>query len=151
MAKITNRKTKRDSLVYEAEWEALGFGGFFIDLADAQEWTNSILASRWWKTRSKIRRVDLSYGQIKRWCWTYLHPEMHTTEAKIDLVRGRLCENYLYHELAHLLAWPVEGEEQHGDRFIAALLDVLRHHVPTLYYKKFMKALEDRGISCPTK
>jgi hypothetical protein len=152
MATSTNKITKRDNKVYEAELAALGYGGFFIDLADAQAWLNDILASAWWKNRSRLRRIDISYGVIKRWCWAYKHPEQPHSEAKIDLVRGRLCEAYILHELAHMLAWPKDDEaEEHGDRFIVALLEIVRHFMPKLYYKRLIKELEERDIKCLTK
>jgi hypothetical protein len=145
LARAVITPKKRDLLFYRLELETIGYGGFFTDLADAQAWLNAILASHWWRTRSKIRRVDLSYGQVKMYCIAYPNVE-HPKEARIDLTRARLCENYILHELAHLLAWPADGEEQHGPKFVGGYLGMLRRFGPKLHWDRLRRALEANGF-----
>lgn len=137
---------KHDKLLYDIEFSG-GFGGFFIDVADAQEWVNDILTSKWWKARNKVTRVDLTYGKVRRFCAAYFHDgKVDETWAHIDLTRGRLCEAYILHELAHVLSWSGPKEWEHGPRFLSSLLDINKHFMPTYVYKRLLNELKYNGM-----
>jgi putative metallohydrolase (TIGR04338 family) len=112
--------------VYKAEWDAFGaFLGFFTDTADAQAYIDYIVKSKWWRNRSAVTNITVEYGRNQgKWCYGY---RISPTEGKIELLRARLCEGFILHELAHILT--VGAKYDHGPAFCAKLLEVIERWV----------------------
>ena len=109
--------------IYAAE-RKFGYGGWFCDVADAQAYAGDLLASKWWKRRCPVAEARLTYG--RRRAFPRGECDCRVTEGigYIEIERARLCEQFLIHELAHVIAWPSD----HGPAFVSALLE-LTHYV----------------------
>jgi putative metallohydrolase (TIGR04338 family) len=109
--------------IYAAE-RKFGCGGWFCDVADAQAYAADLLASKWWKRRCAVSEVRITYGRRKAFPRGSCDCRVTEGIAYVDIERARLCEQFLIHELSHIIAWPSD----HGPAFVSALLD-LTHYV----------------------
>ena len=76
------------------------------------------------KTRCAISEAHITYGRRKAFPRGFCDCRVTDGIAYIELERPRLCEQFVVHELAHVIAWPSD----HGPAFVSALLD-LTHYV----------------------
>lgn len=117
-------KVDRDpqaKFLYRAEFNSVGFGGFFTDVEDAQLYVNHIVKSRWWKNRSEVYNVRVEYLQRPgAWC---VGDREGQFQGVIQLVHPRLCETYILHELTHVVTRGVK--QDHGPRFCANYLEMI--------------------------
>src|SRR3990172_1023310 len=74
--------------------------------------------------RCAISEAHITYGRRKAFPRGFCDCRVTEGIAYIEVERARLCEQFLVHELAHVIAWPSD----HGPAFVSALLD-LTHYV----------------------
>lgn len=113
--------------VYAAEFE-FGLGGWFTGTDDMQSWWEDMIRRRWWKARSDITEIAITYGANLSPGKEYAHARKAGTVGYMNFPRARLCEMYAVHEGAHLLAWPAGFE--HGPAFVEPLLEFTDYVMP---------------------
>jgi hypothetical protein len=125
------RASTQTARLYEAERE-FGWLGWFISVDDALSYCNTLIATRWWHKRTKVRHVRLEYATVKRWCLTTVEGD----SAVMRFARARLCEMYVIHEMVHIPVWG-SGDE-HEPPFVRMELDMIQY----LYNKRRREELE---------
>lgn len=123
----------RQLAVYAAEEEALaGRGRVFSGPAEAQRYTDELVASAWWGDRwPEIDRVVVGPSRSRRLAG-YAVPD--AGEMRLSSRE----EAVLLHELAHLVT-PGDG---HGPAFTAALLELVRRQMGFHAYGALRSALD---------
>ena len=132
------RAKDRDNALYIAEEETLFPCRQFISVSDAQGFVDGILASRWWKKRSPITEVRLSYAVAPKWSQSWIRDGI----GFVDITGGWLNEAWITHEMAHLLA-PKTG---HGPEFFAAYMEMVRWKRGAWRCKRLREALKAEGV-----
>ena len=127
--------------IYDAEWE-FGWHGWFCSVDDAQQWTNDLLRTRWWHHRSDVTEVKLTYGLRPSFPLVDTEARKEGTTGYIDVARARLCEQYVAHELAHLLAWPSD----HGPKFVKMLLEITGYAMGRKSRARLARLLREQGL-----
>jgi putative metallohydrolase (TIGR04338 family) len=133
------RAKDRDDKLYKAEEDTLFPCRQFISVGDAQGYVSDVLASKWWKKRSGIVEVRLTYGAVKKWSQSWIRDGI----GFVDITSGWLNEVWIVHEMGHLLA-PKTG---HGPEFFKAYMAMVRWKRGKHRYSALRKALEAEGVT----
>jgi putative metallohydrolase (TIGR04338 family) len=128
--------------IYDAERE-FGFQGFFCGVDDAQQWVNSLLKTRWWKKRCGVSEVKVTYGRRDAFPRGSCDAQVRDGIGLIEIERGRLCEQYMIHELAHVMAWPCD----HGPGFVHQLLELTGYCLGNSLKRDLRLLLEDEDVN----
>ena len=127
----------RAEAIYRAELLALWFGGWFLDLADAEAHVAHICRTKFWRQRTPVRKVVMRYGETRN-----SQSSIRDGIGYVDINRARLCEQFVHHEMAHLIA-PAAG---HGPQFLEALLALTKFTMGQWFEQRLRHQLEAEGI-----
>jgi len=127
--------------IYAAE-RALGYDGWLCGVEDGQQWLNELIHTRWWKRRSDVNEIRLTYGRLPRFPKPECTGRKEGTTGYIEISRGWLCEQYLIHEASHVLVWPTD----HGPKFVWTLLDLTGYAFDDEMRRDLKRYMEDQEV-----
>jgi len=143
---MTRRKKtdaeKRADLVYEAEWAA---GTWILrpllSVSEAQVYVDSVLRSRWWRNRTGIRAVKVTY--VPRWERESEMEDRRTT-GDMQLTLCNMCEGVVLHELAHCARGDVDNS--HPKEYCEMLIGLIGERVNYYMADRLREALHLRKL-----
>lgn len=144
----------RAEAVYAAEEEALAGGGRrFRRFSEVEGFVHAALSEPFWAERFPDAPVG---AEVVRRTHRATASGAHVTDDGWDAViwirDGSWDAVTVVHELAHVAtgSWREpgrwSGEPGHGERFVAALLELWRHHLGLHAYGALRSGLDERGL-----
>ena len=146
--------------VYAAESAALPDGGRrFRRFAEIEAFVADALADPWWEQRFPDAPVQVDVLRRSRGAtFSAAHVDPAGWDAAIWIRDGSWDAVTVVHELAHVAVGgpgPGRGSDRsagteldrgHGAEFVAALVDLWRHHLGVFAYGALLGALVDHGV-----
>lgn len=110
-----------------------------------QAWIDWILRTKWWRDRSKIRHVRVVFPVVGKKSGAFRE---EATWARIEFGVFSLCRQTACHELAHILTWNEDGddEEDHDDIFAGMYLSLCRRFISAKWGEKMEKDFDEEDI-----
>lgn len=114
------------------------------DMGEIQGWVDHVVRSRWWRSRSALRKVRVQI-QTKREIGA-----RKRSWAKGEIVTYRpISRQILLHELAHLIIWKnvgKTGRSDHRSEFIATYVEMVEQFMGRRHAKRLARRLLDDKI-----
>jgi len=137
--------------LYASEDELIGPVDWYASPAGAQFDVNAFLRKEWWRKRTSVRFVTITY------------PAKTTGATKLDdghwdisFRPKSLCDLNLAHELTHVLVGvtsgmtPAHHERDHNARFSGAELEVVKRFVSASVSERLRAEFDERGVKYVT-
>lgn len=133
--------------LYASEDELIGPVDWYASPAGAQFDVNAFLRKDWWRKRTSVRFVTITYPAK-----TTGATKLDDTHWDISFRPKSLCDLNLAHELTHILVGvtsgdtPAHHERDHNSRFSGAELEVVKRFVSASVAERLRAEFDERGV-----
>jgi len=110
-----------------------------------QMWFDWVVKTKFWRDRSKVKHVKVVFPVVGKMSGaTKDGPHL----AKIDFGVFSLNQLSACHELAHILTWDAEADDEgdHGPRFVGMYLETVKRFYGAEQAKLLQKDFDEKGV-----